>query len=322
MYLRPQEWLTIIGEEYLRDFVGHGGAAVKCVAAIDDAAREEVLAGLRRTAEAQGFVVVAVDAARTRLHMIDQLFHEVARQVDWDELAYTFVSALLSREGYRMPADRAEFSLHRIAALNEREERLLRRDVQGWLEREVFHDYRMSQEFRIAMVRLCMAQLDPDGGDAFLTNAVKEWLRGELRRISTVRTALIYQKIARHNARHMLLSLAHWLTVNGRRGLVLVLDMSRYAVAKRPAEPADGAYYSTPAALDMYEVLRQFIDGTDELESCLVTAVTGREFLDDDRRGLRAYDALRLRISDEIRDRERQNPLAPLVRVSSAAALA
>ena len=73
----------------------------------------------------------------------------------------------------------------------------------------------------------------------------------------------------------------------------------------------------TPATLDAYEVLRQFIDGTDEMESCFIAVVASREFLTDERRGLNRYDALKLRIWDEVRDRHRQNPFASLIRVSS-----
>ena len=53
------------------------------------------------------------------------------------------------------------------------------------------------------------------------------WLRGELRRISEVKRALIFQRIARHNARHMLASLAHWLRITGSAGLLLILDIAR-----------------------------------------------------------------------------------------------
>jgi hypothetical protein len=173
----------------------------------------------------------------------------------------------------------------------------------------------MSQEFRLAQVRLCRAQLDPDD-EPLVTEATREWLRGELRLLSGVKRALIFQKIARHNARHMLASLTHWLRLAGRSGLVLVLDISRCLFAVRSGEREAGSvYYSTPATLDAYEVLRQLIDGTDELEGCYVAVLTGVEFLVDERRGLRRYDALYLRVADEVRDRSRQNPLAALVRV-------
>jgi hypothetical protein len=81
----------------------------------------------------------------------------------------------------------------------------------------------------------------------------------------------------------------------------------------------EGFHYTKAAALDAYEVLRQLVDATDELVSCLVLVTCAPEFLTDAGRGLEAYHALKLRIWDEVRDRRRTNPLSALVRVSPAA---
>ncbi len=40
--------------------------------------------------------------------------------------------------------------------------------------------------------------------------------------------------------------------------------------------------------------------------------------LDDERRGFPAYNALQNRIWDDVRDSSRQNPYAPMVRLSAA----
>ena len=319
MYMTPQEWLDTIRKEYLQDFIRRGGAAVKFVVPMEEIGHDQLRDELRRAAEEEGFLFAYVDAASTKIHMVDRLFHEVARQVDWDGLAYSFVTQIFKENKYELPSARNEFNLQQIALRNKREEKLLRKELHTWLEEAIYRDFEMSQEFRIAMIRLCIAQLDPGGASPFLSNAVKEWLRGELRLISTLKEALIFQKVARHNARHMLFSLAHWLKMNGRNGLVLNLDISRYTVSARPKDPDDSFYYSAPATLDAYEVLRQFIDGTDELECCFIAVVASREFLTDEKRGLNRYDALRLRIWDEVRDKHRQNPFASLIRLASGA---
>jgi hypothetical protein len=317
MYMTPQEWLDTLRKEYLQDFIRRGGAAVKFVVPMEEIGHDQLRDELRRVAEEEGFLFAFVDAASTKIHMVDKLFHEVARQVDWDGLAYSFVTQIFKKNRYEMPTAPDEVNLQQIALLNRREEMFLRKELRAWLEKAIYRDFEMSQEFRIAMIGLCIAQLDPGGASPFLSNAIKEWLRGELRLISTLKEALIFQKVARHNARHMLFSLAHWLKMNGRNGLVLNLDISRYTVSARPKDPDDSFYYSTPATLDAYEVLRQFIDGTDELECCFITVVASREFLTDEKRGLNRYDALKLRIWDEVRDKHRQNPFASLIRVSS-----
>lgn len=319
MDLRPAEWLMVVRQEYLGEFVRAGGAAVKFAVAGAEADRSALREGLAQIAAAEGYQFALVDAATTKLHLTDKLFQTVARQVTWDDLTFAFLSRLLKDNAYQLPLSRADFTIREIAILNGRDEVEFRRDLKSWLERYLFHDYAMSQEFRIAMLRLCLAQLDPYDVSAELAGAIKNWLRGELPRITVLKPALIFQQVSRHNARDLLLSLVHWLRLAGRPGLALALEITRFQDLARPREPDGTFYYSNAAVLDAYEVLRQFIDMTDEMEGCFVAVLTSPDFLTNERRGLGAYDALRLRIWDEVRDRRRVNPLAALVRISSQA---
>lgn len=314
----PEEWLAVVRGEYLHDFVRAGGAAVKFAVPSTEPGRLALRERLREAAEAAGYHFACVDAVATRLHLVDLLFHAVARQTDWDALAHTYVAQVLATRGLRLPEEGAALDVASIAALNGHPELLLRTELRRAIENPLFGDTAMSQEFRLAMIQLCLAQLDPTE-DPALKEAIIAWLRGELRLLSEVRRALIFQKVARHNARHMLYSLAHWLTLVGRSGLVLVLDVTRYASAVRPADREEGFYYSTPAAMDVYEVLRQLIDSTDEVASCFVAVLAGPELLQDDRRGLRSYQALYFRVWDEVHDRARENPLSSLVRIAGSA---
>src|SRR3990172_511556 len=185
--MTTQEWLDTVRKEYLQDFIRRGGAAVKFVVPMEEIGHDQLRDELRRAAEEESFFFAFVDAASTKIHMVDKLFHEVARQVDWDNLAYSFVVQMLEENGFALPSRREEFNLQQIALLNNREETLLRGELHSLLERAIYRDFEMSQEFRIAMIRLCMAQLDPGGASPFLSDAVREWVRGELRLISTLK---------------------------------------------------------------------------------------------------------------------------------------
>jgi hypothetical protein len=100
---------------------------------------------------------------------------------------------------------------------------------------------------------------------------------------------------------------------------VLCLDIRRLGFARRPApEERQGLYYTKAALLDSYEMLRQLVDNTDELGHCLVVVLAATEFLTDPLRGVDAYQALKLRIADDVRDRRRDNPFASLVRLGAA----
>lgn len=319
MYMNPENWLEIVRKEYLQDFIRGGGAAVKFIVPTEEIDHGNLRDKIRGISAAEGYLFASIEAEKTAVHMIDHLFHKVAHQVDWDNLAFSFVSRMLSEDGLNVPSQH-EFSLRKLAELNELDETLLRRDCRRLLVKRLFHDYQMSQEFRIAMMQLCKAQLDPSDVSPVPSAKIKEWLRGELRLISEVKPELIFQKVARHNARHMLSSLSYYSHIVGKNGLVIVLDISRCLLQRpKPKDPDDDSrYYTKATTLDTYEVLRQFIDATDEIEFCFITVITPTPFLQpDDSRSVWRYDALKLRIWDEVRDKHRANPLSSLIRLST-----
>ena len=225
--MAANDWLGVLQQEYLKNFVREGGGAIKVAVFHDQDSLHGCQQDLDGLANSEGYVFVKVDARFTKVHMVEKLFHKIAKQVDWDDLAYRFVLRLLEEHGYQIPTSRNEFSLRQVAALNERKEPMLRRDVQTWLEKSIEDDSGLCREFRMAMIRLCLAQLDAGDSDRVLATAVKEWLCGDLRLVSGVKKAMIYQKVARHNARHMLTSLTRWLRLTGKGGLILSLDISR-----------------------------------------------------------------------------------------------
>lgn len=316
--IATDEYADFLATEYLETYIAGGGAAVKFVVAADADEADRFSAAMRQRATASGYATVRIDAVDVKVHMIDQVFFAVAHQVDWDELAATRVRAALAAVAHPAPDGGADISVEAVAAHHHVDPGELTRDVNRQLQEDVFHDYAMVQEFRIAMLRLCQAQLRTGQVTEAEHAAVLAWLRGELRQISLLRSAMIFRRIGRHNARQLLFSLAHWLAVNGRAGLLLELDVRRLGFARRPQpDERHGIYYTKAALLDGYELLRQLVDNTDELSHCCVVVTAAPEFTSDVHRGVDAYQALKLRIHDEVRDRHRDNPYSSLVRVGS-----
>lgn len=316
MYMAPGDWIEIVKKEYLQEFIRGGGVAVKFLVPSKEIDPGELAGKMRAISELEGYQFAFVDAAKTKIHMIEHVFHRIAQQVDWDELTFSFLSRILHESGYKIPSHREEFNIRKLAELNGLEELFFQHDLKALLTKKIFHDYKMCQEFRIAMMFLCQAQL---GFSDIPNSVIKEWLRGELLRLAEIKPSLIFQKISRHNARHMMSSLSYWLQLAGRNGLIIVLNISRCLVQRpKPKDPQDDTYYySLSATLDAYELLRQFIDSTDDLEFCLMSVLAPPAFLHpDNRRGVFRYDALKLRIWDEVRDKYRANPLSSLIRLS------
>lgn len=317
MDLALADWINTVEAEYLRDYLPGGGSAVKFAVVQSPEMLLNVRHDLERAALEAGCEYIEVDASGTRVHMIDQFFFAVSRSLNWDALVHTFMRQLLQRNGFQVPPEPEQFTYRAIAEYNGDDELLLRQTVRRLLRDNVFRDFAMAKDFRLALLRLCADALEAHADRQPESLAVRQWLTGELRLISALKPALIFQKIARNNARDMFVSLAHWLRLCGKQGLVVSLDVSRYVLDRRPN---DGSLFFSPmAAMDAWEVLRQFIDATDDLEGVLLAVLTTPQFLEDPRRGLHRYDPLKMRIWDEVHDRRRANPLGALVRLSDAA---
>jgi hypothetical protein len=311
--LDASKYAAFLADSYLTGFISDGGAAVKFAVAEDGFTIDKFSGALAQASERLGFTYVRVDAARAKVSMIQQVFFAVSAQIDWYDLARR-VNASLAAEIYEL--DDQTTTVAGIAAKNEVDETLVRREMQRRLSKEVIKNFTLAKDFRVAMAHLCLAQLEDDALGTQSCASILEWLNGELRLISAVKPLQIYQRIGRHNARAMLVSTARWIRQTGGAGLVVNLDLRSLAVAQRGAVAEGDVYYTLAALMDAYEVLRQFIDATDEMEGLLVVVSVPDALLDDfSNRSLQKYRALRNRIWDDVRDRRHVNPYAPMVRV-------
>src|SRR5271166_74194 len=315
MGVTAEAWLDLIDREYLRQFIRGGGSAVKFIEA-DAEELDEIQARLAALAEHHGLAPCRINASETRLHMIQDIFFAISRSLDWPAMAQAFVEALVIKHGYGWPRPGGGVTFQDLAAYNEIDVRLLRRDLNRWLTDEIMRDRSMSQDFRIAMATLCRSRLEPDETDMGVTTPVLEWLRGELRAIGAVRQTYITAKITRHNGRAMLRSLCRWLRLCGRTGICLTLDIRQVLRAK--AALGEGLRYSPAAVIDGFEVLRQLIDDAETFQGLLVVVLADEALTGlDPKRSLNAYAALKMRVWDDVRAAGRDNPLTALVRLHS-----
>ncbi len=315
--MSPQEWLKVLKSTYLQGFIRRGGSSVKFVVVKEAEDTKAMACGVGDLAREEGFVTIQADSRQTKVQLIDLLFQEMAKQVDWEVLTFDCVKKLFDRNGRRLPDQREKCSWTAIASLNSCDEATIQRDVNSWLEGSLFQDFQMSREFRLAMIQLCLAQLDPSGRESKEAKAIQSWLRGELRQMSVLKKLLIFQKVSRSNARDFIASFAHWVRLLGMPGVVLTIDISAFMSKK--GGNSKSLSYSPSAVMDAYEMLRQFIDSSDDMEGVLLVVVTPQAFLSDQRLGLNRYEALKLRIWDDVRDKTRPNPFAPMIRITDQA---
>lgn len=317
--MQPEHWLEFVASTYLDGFVAEGGAAIKFAVPLDEATGPIVQGGLMAAAARRGYLAVKVSATHTKVHMVDQLYFAIAEQIPWDRLARQVLVDLARKDGYEVP-DHAQGSLADIiASSNAMEVQVIRNELRRKLGNTVYKRRALAKDFRVAMLNLCLAELS--GGEEGIQqrDVITDWLTGRTRTIGAIKPYGIYTRIQRTNARYFLESLLDWVRYAGDPGLVMIVDIQRVTITRNPKD--EGIFYSKAALLDTYEVLRQFIDGTDRLRACLFVVIPSSEFLDIDKgsRGIGAYEALMFRVYDEVRDRNRANPMASLARLAARA---
>lgn len=313
--LTCEGYLEFLAADYLDTYIRAGGAAVRFVVAGSDEVARRWHTGLASITAARDCLYVGLDAVETKIAMIDQIYAAVARQIEWEDLVRQTVRTAWADIG--LPAGDA-VTVSAVAALQQVDPREAARSIRRQLESSLLGDTTLARELRLALLRLCQGELGT--GDVIETekSAVLAWLRVEPVALRALRSASIYSRVGRHNARALLLSVAAWRQRISGSGLVVDIDLDRLAVSRRPpVEQRSGFYYTKAAILDAYEVLRQLIDAADALRGVLIAVTIPPELVTDEVRGLPAYAALQLRIVDEVRDKRRANPYAALVRLEA-----
>jgi len=204
MVLRVDSWLKVVTSEYIARYVPLRGSAVKLV--IGDAATlAAVDQGLSDAASKAGLLTLRIDSAPVRVHLIQNVFFAIAEAVDWNALAQGWIEKQFAANGYEWPRPGEPVPLSELAETFSVAENLLTKSVHEWLTRGISYDSSMAQDFRNAMMQLCLSRLEPD--DPLSSPPVIEWLRGTLRTIGPLRQVPIGTRITRNNGRVMLRSL-------------------------------------------------------------------------------------------------------------------
>ena len=318
------EWLKFVDDEYLSTFIKDGGASVK-FAVTPDELNSDLYETIKSRCRGLDYLFVELDAAKIemRAHMPQDIFFEMAKQIDWRLLARRMVLRLAADAGYRVdgiaPCDAGE-AFNSIGDSNGVEAQFVRRELRPVLENSIPKNPRMARDFRTAMTHLCLNSGDLAMARERDTHPLVEWLTGANTKLSNVRPYYVYTAINRNTARYFIESALYWVHYVGCAGTVMLLDNSRVTLARKPKPPDGKRYYTRAMTMEHYELLREFIDGVDRLTGALLVVVANQDFLDDGTnpgsRGYGIYQALRTRIMDDVRDRNLVNPVASLVRLS------
>ncbi len=317
--LTSHEWIEVIDRHYLADYISAGGASVKFVACGSEVSHTDVASRLQARAESRNFLVAAVDAAKTRVDMIEKTVGSICEQIPWGRVVENVLAKFARESHWQVPDDFGHRGVvEHLNELNGLGVQQISLELQRRIATDILLNKKLTRDFRFAMQRMARIRLETGSDSDPEWQTLINWLKGEIRLLSDLRPFQIFTKVNRSNARDLLGSLLVWIREAGFSGLVVNLDAHRLLV-QVPRE-AGIINYSSAAIVDAYQVFREFIDTTDDLEGLLLNIFVPMEFLNPDSkgRGLGKYSALFDRVYDGVRDRVMANPLTALIRINDA----
>ena len=218
--LDPREWLDVVHNESLGDFIPAGGAAVKFCVSCDGTPTGDLARASPALRSPTASWLRGSSAAAVRIHMIDKTFQAVVAQVPWSELAAQRLAAL-AEGSFALPSPLGPGAIdQQIAQASGSDAQYVRMVLDQKIGEEVFKDRELARDFRIAMTWLCRARLNGGPEGETQQRSIMEWLTGEVPAISNMKQYLIYTKINRTNARHYFELLFTWARRCGRRALL------------------------------------------------------------------------------------------------------
>ena len=125
------------------------------------------------------------------------------------------------------------------------------------------------------------------------------WLEGDRSiKLSQLRALDFYpSRVTKYNARHMLRSLAEVVHMGGYAGLFITIDDMEILISRSSLE---AVHYTKMKREDTYESIRQLIDDIDSMKNIMFVYAFDRELIDNENAGLKSYQALWMRIQNEI----------------------
>lgn len=286
-------------EKYLQEYIREGGSKIKFVTGRPGSGKTHLLRLLSTMAAEEDYVCVHFSAREIWLHDFREIYAEIFRQSQ--------ILSCLSRCGdqiiRQMGHDPADISpgmtFMDYLSQNGMGDAITRREIRMQL-REMFLDNPLlDNNFALACSLLTGSLL----GHPLLEEQNRDLLLSWLQADRTVKLALLKGlglspcRITRSNARHMLRSLSEVIRLGGKPGLFIAVDNLEILLNRSSLEPI---HYTKLKREDTYESIRQLIDDIDSMQNIFFVFAFDRELMDNDNAGLKSYQALWMRIQNEI----------------------
>lgn len=284
---------------YLDDYIPSGGSKIKFVTGHPGSGKTHFARHLLGMAAEKDYMTVSISAKKVWLNDFREIYLEILRQCDIESVLNGCARQIIREMGFDPDAlGEGRRFIDYLAEAGEGDA-LSKGEIRGALRRCFTRNPRLDNTFAA-----CCSLLTGDIlGHPMLETANRELILAYMTGDKSVKLAklraigLSPTLITKYNARHLLRSLCEVVRLSGHRGLVVMIDDMEVLLNRGAGE---AMRYTKLRRDDTYESIRQLIDDIDSMRHVLFLLCFERELMDNDSYGIKSYQALWMRIQNEV----------------------
>lgn len=286
-------------KHYLEEYIREGGSKIKFITGRSGSGKTHLLNYMVTTAREDGYLTARFSAKDIWIHDFKEIYLEVFRQSDFLRCLKRCSLQIVKNLGFTPEEIPEGMTFMDYLSQNDLGDAITRREIRLQLKSMFLEDPLIDNNFAMACSLLTGGIL----GHPLLEEPNRQilftWLEGDKNlKLSSLRSlGLSPVRITKYNARHMLRSLSEVIHMAGFAGLVIAVDNLEILLNKTSLEPI---HYTKLKREDTYESIRQLVDDIDSMKNIMFFVAFERELLDNDNAGLKSYQALWMRIQNEV----------------------
>lgn len=305
-------------EKYLQEYIKNGGSKIKFITGRKGSGKSHFLRLMTEIAQKENYKTVRFSAKNIWMHDFREIYIEIFRQCDIMECLEKISLSLIQKMGFDYHEIPEGMRFIDYLSETDQADALTKREIRTQLKHIFLENPMLDNNFALACSMLTGSILGYPVLETQNKNLLLAWLSGDRTiKLSQLRALDFYpSRITKYNARHMLRSLTEIIHLGGYSGLFIAIDDLEILISRSSLEPV---HYTKMKREDTYESIRQLIDDIDSMKNIMFLYGFDRELLDNENAGLKSYQALWMRIQNEIVG-ERFNRFSDMVDLDRLAA--
>ena len=286
-------------KRYYQEYIPAGGSKIKFITGKSGSGKTHLLRLLQRTAREQHFISVSFSAQGVWLNDFREVYVRILQECHLEELMVLCSHRIVEALGFDYSQIPEGLTFLDYLSQLGLADALTRREIRMQLKSLFLDNTALDNNFALACSLLCGGILGHPILEMQSRQTLFAWFEGD----KTVKAAglralgLAPSRLTKFNARHMLRSLAEIVRLAGYRGLQVCIDDLEVLIDRSSMNPM---HYTKMKRDDTYESIRQLIDDIDTFRHLLIVFACNSSVLDDEQMGIKSYQALWMRIQNEI----------------------